>query len=64
MTKGEMMKKIYTEKELQNIDSAIPISYWEKVNPHLYVMNYNDNGAFGKLESLLQVAEERDINLN
>jgi hypothetical protein len=68
MNKGQMMKRVYTEKELRNIDSAIPIEYWkDKDNnpnykdPAIHVMNYNDNGAFGKLENIEEIATERNI---
>jgi len=70
MNKGQMMKLVYTEQELRNIDSAIPIEYWNKKNPEIqvdpaiHVMNYNgDNGCFGKLENMETVALERNIIL-
>ncbi len=42
MTKGEIMRKVYTEDELCNIDTAIPIEYWKTHDPHIHVMNYNN----------------------
>lgn len=63
MTKGEMMKTVYTEKELRNIDSAIPMEMWKDVRVRVCVMNYNDS-IFGNLENMLEVAKERKIEFN
>lgn len=55
-----MMKKVYTEAELRNIDSAIPMDLWEGIDTSIHVMNYNGNGAFGKLENMESLLKERE----
>ena len=67
--KGELMKAVYTAEELRNIDSALPICYWDGKNPAIqvdtaiHVMNYNDNRVFGKLENMEEIAVERKIKV-
>jgi hypothetical protein len=69
MNKGQMMKAVYTAKELRNIDSAIPMAYWDGKNPDIqvdsaiHVMNYNEPTPYGKLENMEEVAKERGIDL-
>lgn len=69
MTKGEMMKLVYTEDELRRIDSAIPKEYWDgkepsiQVDPAIHVMNYNEPHNWGVLENMEHIAENRGINL-
>lgn len=64
MNKGQLMKKIYTEEELKNIDSAIPSSMWSSLDStSFFVMNYNKNRIFGELEDLRVVAENRKIRI-
>lgn len=70
MNKGELMREVYTEEELRQIDSALPKEYWDGVNKDIqvdtfyHVMNYNDNGAFGKLEDMRVIAKQRQIKIN
>ena len=64
LSKGDLMKLIYSEKELKAIDSAIPMNVWETHMPVCHVMNYNGNGVFGKLENLFDVAKERGIDVS
>lgn len=60
-SKGELMKLVYTEKELHNIDVAIPMELWQEVDTATHVMNYNDKGAFGELEDMEVIAKQRNI---
>lgn len=64
MNKGQMMKLVYTEHELQNIDSALPMEYWKLVDVSVHVMNYNNNGPFGRLENMETEACARGIELH
>ena len=64
ISKGDLMKLIYTEEELKNIDPATPIETWDECPSIHHVMNYNSRILMGKLENLFDVAEERGINLN
>ena len=64
ISKGDLMKLIYTEKELKQIDPATPMETWEEHPPINHVMNYNSRVLLGKLENLFEIAEERGINLN
>lgn len=52
MSKGELMKLAYTKEELRNVDSAIPIELWNKIDTSIHVMDYNGQGCFGKLVNL------------
>ena len=70
MTKGELMQKLYSEEELKHIDSAIPKEYWDGVNKEIqvdntyyFVMNYNGNGPFGRLDDMREIAKERKIDI-
>jgi hypothetical protein len=69
MNKGEMMKLVYSKSELYNIDSAIPMAYWNgvdksiQVDPAVHVMNYNKPNQMGKLENLEDIAKLRMIDL-
>jgi hypothetical protein len=62
MTKGELMKLIYTQAELVNIDTATPMHTWKDHDPADHVMNYN-NSTLGTLENLYEIAAQRKINL-
>ena len=67
MNKGEIMKLVYSAKELKNIDTAIPMEYCiglDKIDSRIHCMNYNgDHGAFGKLENILEIAKERGVQI-
>jgi len=63
-SKGELMRLLYTEEELRNIDAAIPMDLWQTCNTRQCVMNFNDNGAFGKLEDMFDIAEEREMDVS
>ena len=56
------MKAVYSSVELRNIDAALPIEIWDKVDNYLTVMNYNDH-SFGQVENMLEVAYERHIQI-
>ena len=60
MTKGDLMQLAYTEAELRNVDSAIPIEYWNEIDTFIHVMDYNNNGPFGKLVNLLDRLKEQN----
>ena len=64
ISKGDLMKLIYTEEELKNIDPATPMETWKEHPPINHIMNYNNRVLNGKLENLFDVAEERGIDLN
>jgi ferredoxin-fold anticodon binding domain-containing protein len=57
------MEKVYTEDELKNIDSAIPVPNWKDFSPVDHVMNYNEPNTYGKIENLNEIAEQRLIKL-
>lgn len=60
MNKGELMALCYTQQELRNVDSAIPIEYWNIIDTSIHVMDYNNNGPFGKLVNLLDRLKEQN----
>ena len=62
MTKGDLMRKVYTEDELCNVDTAIPIELWKKVDTTIHVVDYNE--GFGILVNLETKAAERGITIN
>ena len=62
MTKGDLMKLVYSKEELRQIDTAIPMEYWSTLNTYYHVMNYNIQN--GKLEDMRIVAEKRFIIIN
>lgn len=62
LSKGDLMIRIYSEKELSNIDSATPIDTWKNHNSSIHVMNYN-NSTLGELENLFTVAKDRKIDV-
>ena len=53
MNKGDLMKLVYTEEELRNIDSAIPKYLWKTIDTSVNVMNYNGS-SMGVLEDMLK----------
>ena len=63
MTKGDLMKIVYSEEELRYIDSAIPMEYWKTLETYYHVVNYNNKGL-GVLEDMRIVAKERFIIIN
>lgn len=70
MNKGQIMKAVYTEDELRNIDAGLPKPYWDGIEPNLqvdtywHVMNYNKPYTLGKLENMKLIAKERNIKLD
>ena len=62
MNKGELMKVLYSKEELRHIDAGIPKECWKGRNTYYFVMNYNDSGAFGKLEDMRDIAKERELS--
>ena len=63
MNKGELMQAVYSKEELRNIDSAIPMELWKKVETYSHVMNYNEPNRQGKLENMYDIAKQRNITL-
>lgn len=63
VSKGDLMKLVYSEEELRSIDSAIPMSIWDTHKPIGHVMNYNVNRIFGECENLFDIAEQRGIKI-
>lgn len=61
MNKGDLMKLVFTEDELRNVDSAIPMNLWNKVNSSIHVMDYNQSSAFGTLVNLYKKAMQKNI---
>lgn len=65
MTKGDLMKKVYTEEELGNVDSTIDIRDLQELQKKdknarfWYVMDYNDSNVFGKLTHLGERYKEK-----
>jgi hypothetical protein len=58
--KGELMRLVYSEKELRNVDSAIPMSLWGDIDTAIHVYDYNTN-SFGDLVNLERLAEKKSI---
>ncbi len=63
VSKGDLMKLVYTKEELRRIDSAIPIGMWETHPPIKHCMNYNDGSVFGTCENIFEIAEKRGIKV-
>lgn len=63
ISKGDIMRRIYSEDELRKIDSATPMHSWKEFPPIDHVMNYNEPNTYGKLDNLNEVAKERGIVL-
>ena len=66
MNKGELMKTIYTDDELKNIDPSLPhgweTNFGDLPSSYWFVMNYNDN-CFGCLEDMRLMANYRNIEI-
>ena len=67
MTKGELMKLIYTADELKSIDPSLPLG-WDvnfrdddRPDSYWFVMNYNDN-CFGCLEDMRLMANYKGVS--
>jgi hypothetical protein len=69
MNKGQLMKRLYDEEELQNIDPGLPQQIIDELrvkneDTYYYVMNYNyPNTIFGKLNDMRKVARKRKIKI-
>lgn len=63
ISKGDIMRKVYSEEENGRIDSSTPVHTWAKYPPIDHVMNYNEPNTYGKLENIYEVAEERKVQL-
>lgn len=63
ITKGQFMRLVYSEEELQRIDPAIPQEFHQAFDTFSHVMNYNEKTVFGDLEDMYVVALQRGITL-
>ena len=61
MTKADIMKLVYSEKELRHVDAAIPQIVWDMIDTSIHVMDYNQ--GHGVLVNLETKAAEQGINL-
>lgn len=61
MKKGKIIKALFTEKELSNIDNAVPANEWKDKNLFYYVTDFN-NSIFGKVTNLIDVFNERILS--
>ena len=64
MNKGDLMKLIFTEDELKNVDSAIPQPWADKmremgVQPRYFAWSYNENRIGGAPVDLAAAFLER-----
>jgi len=59
ITKGALMKQVYTKEELGNIDASLPreIHLTYGVDAFFFVMNYNKN-VFGELEDMRKLIKQ------
>lgn len=63
------MKAVYTEEELRNIDSALPIAYWDGKDPTIqvdvasHIVNYNPPSSWGVLENMHLIAKARGFKV-
>ena len=62
MTKGDLMKLVYSTEELRQIDSALPMEYWSTLNTYYYVMNYNSGN--GVLEDMREIGKDQLIPID
>ena len=61
MNKLQVIKLIFNETEIKNIDCSIPLQYQTK-NNFFSIMNYNKN-ILGKLQDLRSQAKKKNIEL-
>jgi hypothetical protein len=64
ISKGDLMKKIFTKEELRNIDAAVPNGSVPAKETFYYIMDYNKESVFGKLVDMREEAAKRGITLN
>jgi len=68
-SKGDLMRALYTADEYRNLDSALPIAYWDGKDPNIqvntatHVVNYNEPHSFGKLENMMLTARARGFEV-
>jgi hypothetical protein len=63
ISKGDIMRTVFTKKELNSIDSATPMNLWDEYPPINHVMDYNEPHRFGKIKNLEEEAKLRGITL-
>jgi len=61
MTKGDLMKAVYTKEQLRHVDSAIPVQLWDKIDTSVHVVDYN--AGHGELVNLITRAATQGINI-
>ena len=64
MRKADLIILLFSKKERENIDTAIPIEFWETNDPRYHIMDYNNNSIFGELVNLKELAQLKNININ
>lgn len=63
-TKMDLMKALYTEQELRNVDTSFPIDFMHDGtvdNQMWFVMDYNQDTIFGRLTDLRVRAAEQKV---
>lgn len=63
ISKGDLMRKVFTEEENGKIDSATPMSTWDEFPPIDHVMSYCEPHTYGKLLNIEEEAKKRGIKL-
>ena len=58
LSKGELMKLVYTEEELRRVDPDLPIECWKELDTSIHVMDYNEPHCNGKIVNLVEKYEE------
>jgi len=53
-TKGELMKLVFSENELSNVDASLPLAMVNVKDSFWMVMNYNNN-ALGELQDMRDI---------
>ena len=49
LSKGDLMKLVFTKEELRNVDSAIPVELWKELDTSIHVVDYNIGGKIVNL---------------
>lgn len=62
MNKGDLMRAVFTDDELEFIDTGIPKELWSEVDKKFYVMNYNES-VLGFPVDMRNEAERRYMTL-
>jgi len=63
MSKRQLTERVYSEQELNSIDTATPCTTWKQFPPNEHCMNYNEPNRYGRIDNIAEVAKERNIKL-